>query len=159
MARAHAALAKEKEKASKVNTSVPKEAQDLFAAIGRQLPTRWNGNDIVVMDQVVVKGPGYGSGDCRAAKNVVAGTLERVRKVVSLSPIRYAYSTCSSLLTIRSRWITSARSSRNEMAGDRNLWCLLCLLFPHLVAGRGREVEKDLCIKMGDRLLLRQISA
>ncbi len=63
---------------------MPKEAQELFAAIGRQLPTRWSGNDIVVMDQVIVKGPGYGSGDCRAAKTVVAGTLERVKKVVSL---------------------------------------------------------------------------
>lgn len=92
MARAHAALAKEKEKAAKVNTNVPKEAQDLFAAIGRQLPTRWSGNDIVVMDQVTVKGPGYGSGDCRAAKNVAAGTLERVKKVVSLHTVLYSIS-------------------------------------------------------------------
>lgn len=83
MARAHANLAKEKEKASRINRDVPKEAQDLFAAIGRQLPTRWNGNDIVVMDQVIVKGPGYTSGECKAGKNVVAGTLERVKKVVS----------------------------------------------------------------------------
>ncbi|KAK4691285.1 protein LSM12, partial [Lecanoromycetidae sp. Uapishka_2] len=82
MARANAALAKEKEKAAKLNANVPKEAQDLFVAIGRQLPTRWNGNDIVVMDQVIMKGPGYGSGDCRAAKNAAPGTLERVRKVV-----------------------------------------------------------------------------
>ena len=87
MARAHAALAKEKGKAAKINTNVPKEAQDLFAAIGRQLSTRWSGNDIVVMDQVVVKGPGYMSGDCKAAKNAVAGTLERVKKVVSLLAI------------------------------------------------------------------------
>lgn len=46
------------------------------------LPTRWEGKDIVVMDQVTVKGPGYRSEDCRAPKEA-ASALARVKKVVS----------------------------------------------------------------------------
>lgn len=83
MARANAALAKAKEKAAKRNPSVSKEAQEIFDAIGRQLPTKWEGKDIVVMDQVVVRGPGYRAEDCKAGKDAVQGTLARVRKVVS----------------------------------------------------------------------------
>lgn len=51
------------------------------------LPTRWDGKDIVVMDQVVVKGPGYRSEDCRAGKEA-ASALTRVKKVVSQVPLR-----------------------------------------------------------------------
>lgn len=83
MARANAALAKAKEKAAKRNVNVGKEVQEIFDAIGRQLPVRWEGKDIVVMDQVVVKGPGYKGEDCVAGKNAAQGTLARVRKVVS----------------------------------------------------------------------------
>ena len=46
------------------------------------LPTRWDGKDIVVMDQVVVKGPGYRTEDCKAGKEA-GSALTRVRKVVS----------------------------------------------------------------------------
>lgn len=46
------------------------------------LPTKWDGKDIVVMDQVVVKGPGYRSEDCRAGKEA-GSALARVKKVVS----------------------------------------------------------------------------
>lgn len=46
------------------------------------LPTRWDGKDIVVLDQVVVKGPGYRSEDCRAGKEA-GSALARVKKVVS----------------------------------------------------------------------------
>ncbi len=48
------------------------------------LPTRWDGKDIVVLDQVVVKGPGYRSEDCRAGKEA-GSVLARVKKVVSKS--------------------------------------------------------------------------
>lgn len=83
MARANAALAKAKEKAAKRNLSVGKEVQEIFDAIGKTLPVRWDGKDIVVMDQVVVKGPGYKGDDCVAGKNAGQGALPRVRKVVS----------------------------------------------------------------------------
>ena len=84
MARANDELAKAKEKAAKRNPSVSKEAQEIFDAIGRQFSTRWDGRDIVVMDHVVVKGPGYRGEDCRAGKDAVQGSLARVKKVVSL---------------------------------------------------------------------------
>lgn len=84
MARANAALAKAKEKAAKRNVNVGKEVQEIFDAIGKQLPIRWDGKDIVVMDQVIIKGPGYKGDDCVAGKNAGQGALARVRKVVSL---------------------------------------------------------------------------
>ena len=83
MARANEALAKAKEKAAKRNPSVSKEAQEIFDAIGRQFSTRWEGKDIVVMDHVMVKGPGYRAEDCKAGKDAPQGTLARVKKVVS----------------------------------------------------------------------------
>ena len=46
------------------------------------LPTKWDGKDILVMDQVFVKGPGYRSEDCRAGKEA-GPALARVKKVVS----------------------------------------------------------------------------
>ncbi len=61
-----------------------KEAQDLFDGISRTLPTRWDGNSIVVMDSVVISTP-YRGEDCRAGNGVPATTLSRVRKVVRLS--------------------------------------------------------------------------
>lgn len=81
-ARAATALQRAHEKANKVNRNVSKEAQEIFDAISRILPTRWEGKDIVVMDQVTVKGPGYRSEDCRAAKEATS-TLATVKKVVS----------------------------------------------------------------------------
>ena len=50
------------------------------------LPTRWEGKDIVVMDHVVVKGPGYRSEDCKAGKEA-ASALGRVKKVVSKNSV------------------------------------------------------------------------
>lgn len=71
-----------KEIASKKNKAVGKEAQDLFDGLSRTLPTRWDGNNIVVMDSVVVTAP-YRGEDCRAGSGVPVQTLNRVRKVVS----------------------------------------------------------------------------
>lgn len=81
-ARAAGALQRAHERASKVNKNVSKEAQDIFDAISRMLPTKWDGKDILVMDQVSVKGPGYRSEDCRAGKEA-GPALARVKKVVS----------------------------------------------------------------------------
>ncbi|KAL8645246.1 MAG: hypothetical protein Q9210_006816 [Variospora velana] len=83
LARADAAVARLKEAASRKNKNVGKEAQDLFDGISRTLPTRWDGNNIVVMDSVVISSP-YRSEDCKAGSGVAPNTLSRVRKVVSL---------------------------------------------------------------------------
>ncbi|KAL9027199.1 MAG: hypothetical protein Q9196_004248 [Gyalolechia fulgens] len=83
LARADAAVARLKEAASRKNKNAGKEAQDLFDGLSRTLPTRWDGNSIVVMDSVVIVAP-YRGEDCRAGTGVPATTLSRVRKVVSL---------------------------------------------------------------------------
>lgn len=83
LARANAALERAKEKASRTNKDVSKEAQEIFDALYRQFPgTRWAGKDMVVLDSVLIKGPGYRSEDCKAAKGG-EGALGRVKKVVS----------------------------------------------------------------------------
>ena len=93
-ARADAAVTRLKEIASKKNKAVGKEAQDLFDGLSRTLPTRWDGNNIVVMDSVVVTAP-YRGEDCRAGSGVPVQTLNRVRKVVSRmgykTPLSYNY--------------------------------------------------------------------
>lgn len=67
------------------------------------LPTRWDGKDIVVMDQVVVKGPGYRSEDCRAGKEA-GSALARVKKVVSkFSPLGGLQSGVCELATVTNR--------------------------------------------------------
>ncbi|KAL9033304.1 MAG: hypothetical protein Q9180_006016 [Flavoplaca navasiana] len=88
-ARADAAVARLKEIASKKNKAVGKEAQDLFDGLSRTLPTRWDGNNIVVMDSVVVTAP-YRGEDCRAGSGVPVQTLNRVRKVVDNERKRFA---------------------------------------------------------------------
>ncbi|KAI4191112.1 MAG: hypothetical protein L6R41_000333 [Letrouitia leprolyta] len=81
LARADAAVARLKEAASRKNKNVGKEAQDVFDGISRTLPTRWDGNSIIVMDSVIISAP-YRGEDCRAGSGVPATTLSRVRKVV-----------------------------------------------------------------------------
>ena len=41
----------------------------------------------MVMDQVVVKGPGYKVEDCRSGRDTQPNMLTRVKKVVSLHPL------------------------------------------------------------------------
>lgn len=83
-ARANAAVEREKEKARRTNKDVSKEAQEIFDALYRQFPgTRWAGKDMVVLDAVLIRGPGYRVEDCGANGKEGAGALARVKKVVS----------------------------------------------------------------------------
>lgn len=79
--RADAAVARLKEAAARKNKSVTKEAQDLFDALIRTLPTRWDGTNIVVNDAVVITAP-YRVEDCRLGAGQQAGMLARVKKVL-----------------------------------------------------------------------------
>ena len=81
--RADTAVARLKEAAARKNKSVNKEAQDIFDGLYRTLPTRWDGNDIVVNDAVVITAP-YRAEDCRVGVGQQAGMLGRVKKVVSV---------------------------------------------------------------------------
>lgn len=104
LARADAAVARLKEAASRKNKNVGKEAQDLFDGISRTLPTRWDGNNIVVMDSVVISSP-YRGEDCKAGNGVPPTTLSRVRKVVS--PLQQ-------LLVTTTPWLRCARQSGRQ---------------------------------------------
>ncbi|KAK2875591.1 hypothetical protein FQN49_001577 [Arthroderma sp. PD_2] len=83
-----AAIARLKEHESSRGKGVSKEAQDLFDAFRRTMPTHWSGTSIVVADSVVIAAP-YGVGDCKtlnlAGRDEVAGSaLTRVRKVLEM---------------------------------------------------------------------------
>lgn len=82
LSRANAAVARLQDAAARKNKSVTKEAQEIFDALTRTLPTRWDGTNIVVMDAVVISTP-YRGEDCRAAAGQHASALARVKKVVS----------------------------------------------------------------------------
>ena len=91
-ARADLALVRAKEGAAKINRNVDKATQDLFGAFDKQFSARWQGKDIVVMERVVVKAPGYRSEDCKVITKDGEGLLNRVKKVVSHSlhvPVRW----------------------------------------------------------------------
>ncbi|KAK2740278.1 hypothetical protein FQN57_006158 [Myotisia sp. PD_48] len=80
------AIAKLRELEAQRGKGVSKEAQALFDAFRRTMPTRWEGTSIVVADTVVISKP-YGVNDCKplGSQNEVAGTaLTRVRKVLEM---------------------------------------------------------------------------
>ena len=83
MSRANAAVVAARERAAKVNWGVEKPTQDLFDALDKQFTARWKAKDIIVMERVVVRSPGYRSEDCKVITKDGEGTLGRVRKVVS----------------------------------------------------------------------------
>lgn len=78
------AVARLQEAAARKNKSVSKDGQEIFDALSRTLPTRWDGTSIVVMDAVVIASP-YKGEDCKAKAGAgqQAGVLPRVKKVVS----------------------------------------------------------------------------
>lgn len=82
LARANTALARAKEKATKLNQAVGRETQDVFDALDKQFGAQWKGKDILVMERVVVKGPGYKGEDCRVVTKDGEGLLGRVKKVL-----------------------------------------------------------------------------
>ncbi|MCJ1261498.1 hypothetical protein MMC22_001362 [Lobaria immixta] len=81
--RASATVARLQEGAARKNKSVTKDGQEIFDALSRTLPTRWDGTSIVVMDAVAIASP-YRGEDCkaRAGAGQQAGVLPRVKKVL-----------------------------------------------------------------------------
>ncbi|MCJ1313640.1 hypothetical protein MMC25_007319 [Agyrium rufum] len=63
-----------------------REAQDIFDALARTLPTEWRGSSIIVMERVEIKAP-YSVGECELVREAgkesgSAHTLDRVKKVL-----------------------------------------------------------------------------
>lgn len=80
--RANTAVAAAKEKAAKVNKAVGRETQEIFDALDKQFSARWKEKDIIVMERVVLRGPGYRVEDCKVITKDGEGLLGRVKKVV-----------------------------------------------------------------------------
>lgn len=67
------------EDARHVNTQVTNEVMNVYNALRKTMPCLWDGVDIVVMDSVRIKGPGYRAQDCEGSDS---NSLERVKLVV-----------------------------------------------------------------------------
>lgn len=83
-ARADAAVARLKEAEARKGKGVGKEAQDIFDALAKSLPARWDGTNMVINDAVVIVAP-YRAEDCRVGQGQPKEMLARVKKIVSLS--------------------------------------------------------------------------
>ena len=70
-----------KNMADNIGENVSALAQDVFDALARTLPCKWNGDVIVVMDEVEVRGPNY---DEASGSGTTHGAAERVQKVLAL---------------------------------------------------------------------------
>lgn len=71
--------------ADNIGENVSALAQDVFDALSRTLPCRWNGDVIVVMDEVEVRGPKY---EDASGSGQTPGAVERVQKVLALERAR-----------------------------------------------------------------------
>ena len=67
---------------SRRGKGVSKEAQEIFDALSRTLPAQWDGENIIVLGQVLIAKP-YRVEDCKAGKEVQVQMVQRIKKVVS----------------------------------------------------------------------------
>lgn len=79
-AREEATIRKIKEKDAMKGRGVSKEAQEIFDALARTLPTRWHDTSIIVNDAVIISKP-YTLEDCRASMDNQK-SLPHVRKIL-----------------------------------------------------------------------------
>lgn len=77
------AVAKIQEGEARRGKGVTREAQDLFDAFSRTMPTRWDGSSIIVADAVIIS-PTYRVDDCRPLVAGDTAALARVRKVLEM---------------------------------------------------------------------------
>lgn len=91
-AREETAIRRLKEQELKRGKNVTAEAQDIFNALTRTMPGRWDGQDMIISDSVIISKP-YRTGDCRPLSDAVSGSaVQRVRKVVSLEALCFLIS-------------------------------------------------------------------
>ncbi|KAI9332253.1 anticodon-binding domain-containing protein [Obelidium mucronatum] len=82
--RERVALNKERDIAKKIGVNVSKKAQDIFNALDKTLPTRWNGEAILVLDEVMIMPP-YGIDDVRGITPTAGTAVDRVQKILQSS--------------------------------------------------------------------------
>ncbi len=113
------AVARLKALDAKGGRGVGREAQDLFDALGRTLPTRWSEQSIVVLDAVVIKPP-YRVEDCVLGRGQgqggqgqgQQGALGRVRKVVSFGKSLFLGRQIGGVSLRSECWLTGVRGAR-----------------------------------------------
>ena len=73
--------AKLQEEEARLGKGVSEEAQAIFNGLSRTLTCRWDGERIIVMDQVIIEPP-YGQGNLKAVKGVSNQTIPRIKRLV-----------------------------------------------------------------------------
>jgi len=79
-AREEATIRKIKERDAMRGRGVSREAQEIFDALARTLPTRWHDTDIIVNDAVIISKP-YTLDDCRAPSDKQQ-SIPHIKKVL-----------------------------------------------------------------------------
>ncbi|KAJ3117439.1 hypothetical protein HK100_000818 [Physocladia obscura] len=81
--RERAAVAVERASIKKIGPAgVPKQAQDIFNVLDKTLPTKWKGDTIIVLDEVMIMAP-YGIDDIRGITQTAGNAVDRVQKIVT----------------------------------------------------------------------------
>eukprot|EP01116_Phalansterium_solitarium_P023377 TRINITY_DN814_c0_g1_i1.p1 TRINITY_DN814_c0_g1~~TRINITY_DN814_c0_g1_i1.p1 ORF type:complete len:183 (-),score=9.63 TRINITY_DN814_c0_g1_i1:245-793(-) len=73
------AIRKLKEEAARIGEGVTSEAQEIFNALNKTYPCRWDRDNIIVLDQVLIRPP-YGENNCAGSDPKV---LNRVKTVLA----------------------------------------------------------------------------
>ncbi|KAL4784334.1 anticodon-binding domain-containing protein [Aspergillus varians] len=107
-----AAVAKMQEGEARRGKGVTREAQDLFDAFSRTMPTRWDGSNIVVADAVVIASP-YRVDDCRPLVAGDTAALARVRKVLEMERKKIELRTASATIGTANTFARSAGVSKD----------------------------------------------
>ncbi|KAI9292879.1 hypothetical protein K502DRAFT_367221 [Neoconidiobolus thromboides FSU 785] len=65
----------------KTNRNAPENGQEIFNALSKMFPCKWDKNDIVVLDEVVVKPP-YTPDNCFSISPAYDKTLDRIKRTL-----------------------------------------------------------------------------
>ncbi|KAJ5089963.1 hypothetical protein N7532_008647 [Penicillium argentinense] len=112
-AREAKAVAEAQEREARRGKGVTREAQELFDAFGRTMPTRWSGSNIIVADAVTIAPP-YRVDDCRPLVENDTAALARVRKVLEMERKKIELRNASATIGSTS---TFARNSGDQRKG------------------------------------------
>ncbi|KAJ3062666.1 protein with role in RNA processing [Podochytrium sp. JEL0797] len=82
MHRERSAMHSHKENLKKIGVNVSKRAQDIFTALDKTLPTKWKGDAIIVLDEVMIMAP-YSVDDVRGITPTSGMIVDRVQKVLA----------------------------------------------------------------------------